>query len=115
MAHRGVARGAAACLAGVMAAAWPQGCRTPPPPQGSDPPAATTPAPTPTPIGTDGSGAGVPGGIAGSMLGGLPDPDPSRPPERVGGRVKAPRKLRHVEPVLPEAARQAGVEGIVLV
>lgn len=35
-------------------------------------------------------------------------------PARVGGDVRPPRKLRHVPPVYPPAARQARIEGEVL-
>ena len=34
---------------------------------------------------------------------------------RVGGSVSAPQKIRDVPPVLPEAARQAGIRGAVIV
>lgn len=38
------------------------------------------------------------------------------PPEpvRVGGSLKSPTKIKHVDPVLPDAARQAGVFGMVI-
>lgn len=36
-------------------------------------------------------------------------------PLRVGGTIREPRKTRDVPPVMPEAARQAGVIGIVIV
>jgi protein TonB len=51
---------------------------------------------------------------------GLPDTPAGRSsgagpgPVRVGGRIEAPRKLRHVDPVYPELARRAGVTGIVI-
>ncbi len=34
-------------------------------------------------------------------------------PVRIGGNIKAPKKLRHVDPVYPPAMLEAGVEGIV--
>jgi TonB family protein len=43
---------------------------------------------------------------------------PSRPvdgPVRVGGTIREPRKIKDVPPVMPEAARRAGVIGIVIV
>ena len=36
-------------------------------------------------------------------------------PVRVGGTIREPRKIKDVPPVMPEAARQAGVIGIVIV
>jgi Ca-activated chloride channel family protein len=33
---------------------------------------------------------------------------------RVGGKLKAPKRIRHVEPVYPEAARSARVQGVVI-
>ena len=51
-----------------------------------------------SPIG-DGSGAGTPG-----------PPGPLRP----GGDLQPPTKLRHVDPVYPELARRAGVQGVVV-
>ena len=42
---------------------------------------------------------------------------PSGPaaPVPVGGRIREPRKLRHVAPVYPEIARAARVQGVVVV
>jgi protein TonB len=60
---------------------------------------------------------GVPGGVVGGIIGGLPDappPPPSLEPVRVGGRVREPRKLKAVSPVYPEAARDARLEGVVV-
>jgi protein TonB len=36
-------------------------------------------------------------------------------PIRIGGAVSAPAKLRHVDPVYPELAKRAGVQGIVII
>ncbi|HLA77619.1 MAG TPA: energy transducer TonB [Vicinamibacteria bacterium] len=59
---------------------------------------------------------GVPGGVVGGVVGGLTDaPAPSAAPVRVGGLVKAPRKIRHVDPAYPTLALQARLEGIVIV
>ncbi len=60
---------------------------------------------------------GVPGGVVGGIVGGLPDAPPPPPvtPVRVGGAVREPRKLVHVAPVYPEAARQARIEGVVVI
>lgn len=54
---------------------------------------------------------------------GLPPPPPPPPPldqtlgnapVRVGGNVKAPTKTRDVRPVYPDEAREAGVQGVVI-
>lgn len=65
---------------------------TPPPPP---------PAPTP---GTE------------SPRGDAPPPPPPPPPTplRVGGGIREPRKIVNVPPVYPEAARTAGIEGVVI-
>jgi protein TonB len=60
---------------------------------------------------------GVPGGVVGGIIGGLPEAPPPAPalkPIRVGGRVQEPRKLRSVNPIYPEAARDARIEGVVI-
>jgi protein TonB len=36
-------------------------------------------------------------------------------PVRVGGDIKEPRKIKHVPPVYPEEAREAKVQGIVII
>lgn len=71
---------------------------------------------------------GVAGGVAGGVVGGVvggagggeaevkkeePPPPPDKP-VRVGGQIKAPKKLRDVPPVYPEVAKQARVEGVVI-
>lgn len=59
---------------------------------------------------------GVPGGVVGGVVGGLPQaPPPPQVAVRVGGRIKEPAKLKHVEPVYPELARVARVQGVVVV
>jgi protein TonB len=60
---------------------------------------------------------GVPGGIIGGVVGGLSGAAPvEEGPKtvRVGGAVKEPRKLKHVEPVYPELALRARLEGLVV-
>jgi protein TonB len=68
----------------------------------------------------------VPGGIERDIpedvLGGLingrsnapPPPPPKQEPVRVGGDIKAPRKINAAKPVYPEIARQARVQGVVI-
>jgi protein TonB len=65
--------------------------------------------------GADGVEGGVPGGVVGGIVGGLPDA-PAAPlqPVRVGGGIKEPKKLRHVDPVYPHIAAVARVQGIVV-
>jgi protein TonB len=58
---------------------------------------------------------GVPGGVVGGVVGGLPDaPPPPQQAVRVGGQIKEPKKLKDVKPVYPDIARQARVQGIVI-
>jgi TonB family protein len=68
-----------------------------------------------------GGPAGVgPGGVRSSLsFGVVPAPatagTPGSPqPVRVGGNIRAPQKIKHVDPVMPEMARQAGVRGMVI-
>lgn len=59
---------------------------------------------------------GVPGGVVGGVVGGLPDA-PAPPPQaaiRVGGQIKPPRKLKDVKPIYPDIAKQARVQGVVI-
>lgn len=70
------------------------------------------------PVGVEG---GVPGGVVGGVDGGVlgeekgPGRD-QRPPKavRVGGQIKEPKKLKSVLPVYPAIAKQARVQGIVI-
>ncbi|MCG6920756.1 MAG: energy transducer TonB [Acidobacteria bacterium] len=59
---------------------------------------------------------GVPGGVVGGIIGGLPEapPAPTLKPLRAGGLVREPQKLKGFAPVYPDAARNAGVEGVVI-
>src|SRR6185436_679188 len=64
-----------------------------------------------------GVAGGVPGGVVGGILGGVPKEEPPPPPDkpvRVGGQIKAPRKVRDSAPLYPEVAKQARVEGVVI-
>ena len=68
---------------------------------------------------------GVEGGTVGGTLGGQvggevggtgtePKPEPPAGPVRVGGNIKEPKKLRNVPPLYPEVAKQARVQGVVV-
>jgi protein TonB len=73
-----------------------------------------------------GVAGGVPGGVVGGVVGGAlgggevkkeeppPPPPPPDKPVRVGGQIKSPRKVRDTAPVYPEVAKQARVEGVVI-
>lgn len=60
-----------------------------------------------------GSEGGVVGGVIGGVGGAEPPPVPDGP-VRVGGQVKAPRKVKDAAPVYPEVAKQARVQGTVI-
>jgi protein TonB len=58
---------------------------------------------------------GVPGGVVGAVVGGLPLPrEPEVPIVKVGGEIREPKKLRHVNPTYPELAARARVQGTVV-
>jgi periplasmic protein TonB len=57
---------------------------------------------------------GVPGGVVGGVVGGLPDAPPPPAAVRVGGQIKEPKKLKNVAPVYPDIAKQARVQGVVI-
>jgi protein TonB len=56
---------------------------------------------------------GVPGGIVGGVEGGMPGA-PMPEPVRVGGEVQPPKKIKDVRPAYPMAARNARIEGTVI-
>jgi protein TonB len=65
--------------------------------------------------GAGGVEGGVPGGVVGGIVGGLPDaPPPPVQAVRVGGQIKEPKKLKNVPPVYPDIAKQARVQGVVI-
>jgi protein TonB len=47
-------------------------------------------------------------------VGGLPDAPPPPQAVRVGGQIKEPKKLKNVAPVYPDIAKQARVQGVVI-
>ncbi len=57
---------------------------------------------------------GVSGGVVGGVVGGRGEAPPPVQAVRVGGQVKEPKKLKHVPPVYPPIARQARVQGAVI-
>jgi periplasmic protein TonB len=115
----------------------------PPPPPPPAPRAPTQPKPMSTPVPTDntfkapietpeevkpeegidlgveggvpgGVEGGVPGGVVGGVVGGLPDAPPPPQAVRVGGQIKEPKKLKNVNPSYPDIAKQARVQGVVI-
>jgi protein TonB len=63
---------------------------------------------------------GVPGGVVGGVVGGLPEIPPPPPPPaprgpvRIGGQIQAPTLLHRVEPVYPQVAVDAHLQGMVI-
>ena len=62
---------------------------------------------------------GIPGGVVGGVLGGIPDAPPPPPPPplpkgpvRIGGQITQPALLHRVEPIYPDVAVAAGMQGI---
>src|SRR6202007_199104 len=70
---------------------------------------------------------GVPGGqlggVIGGVLSGMGHPNPPPPPKPVvhhgpylvGGRVQSPRMIRQIQPVYPTLAREARIQGAVVI
>jgi protein TonB len=58
---------------------------------------------------------GVTGGAAGGLLDAPPPPPPPPPPVRVGGQIKAPVRVKNVNPVYPSIAQSARVQGVVII
>jgi protein TonB len=63
---------------------------------------------------TAGVQGGIPGGVAGGVLGGVPEPEAPPAIVRVGGGIREPKKIRHVDPVYPDVAVAAHVRGTVV-
>ena len=96
--------------------------------------AASTSSPPPTPVieptavqaeepgDPGGSLSDTPGGVIGFDAGVTavtidpppPAPRQSTPPVRVGGTIRAPRKIHHVAPVYPAIAQSARITGVVI-
>jgi periplasmic protein TonB len=69
---------------------------------------------------------GTIGGVVGGVIGGVPEPEATPPPPpptqapapkgpvRVGGQIKEPSKIRNVPPAYPDVAKQARVQGVVV-
>jgi TonB family protein len=55
-----------------------------------------------------------PGAVVGGVVGSRPLPPPRPNAVRIGGAIKEPRNLKHVNPVYPDIARQARVQGVVI-
>jgi len=108
----------------------------PPPPQAAAPPPVVEVNPTAAPVeapseirpetgieaGFESAGVvgGLEGGVVGGITGGIPEPPPPPPPPptqpvRVGGNIKPPQKVKHVNPVYPPIAQSARVQGIVII
>jgi protein TonB len=67
-----------------------------------------------------GVAGGIPGGVVGGIIGGLPEAPPPPPPPpplpkgpvRVGGQITQPALLYRVEPIYPNIAVAARIQGI---
>jgi protein TonB len=58
---------------------------------------------------------GVASGVGGGLLDAPPPPPPPPPPVRVGGQIKAPVRVKNVNPVYPSIAQSARVQGVVII
>jgi len=128
-------------MAAFVVAAPPVPPPPPPPPPPTDTPpravethpdAAPVEAPSriePEPVGdvveaTSGVEGGVSGGVFGGIVTGLgaapppppppPPPAPPRDPMRIGGDIRPPVLVHRVEPIYPDLAARARVEGTVI-
>jgi periplasmic protein TonB len=81
----------------------------------------------PPDVGAAGVVGGVPGGIAGGSAGGVlggiiggtgggmpPPPKPSQQRVRIGGNVQAAKMVRQIQPLYPQIAKTAHVQGTVI-
>jgi len=58
---------------------------------------------------------GVPGGVQGGVQGGVAPNGPAGPKRiRIGGEVQAPKIIAKIQPVYPNEARTAGIQGTVI-
>ena len=66
-------------------------------------------------VGVAGGTGGVVGGVLGGIIGPPPPPKPvQRAPLRVGGNVQAANLIRKIDPVYPQIAKTAHVQGTVV-
>ena len=83
---------------------------------GAEPPFPSAgPLPPTVDHGVTGVPSGVEGGAVGGVVGGLPEAPRPDQAVRVGGQIKEPKRLVDVRPVYPDIAKQARVQGIVIV
>lgn len=78
---------------------------------GLAPPSPPAPPPPPSAPGGGGVTGGVPGGVV------VAEPPAAPPPPqavRVGGAIKEPKRLKNVPPAYPDIAKQARVQGVVI-
>src|SRR3989337_1810442 len=57
----------------------------------------------------------TPSGMAAFVAAPPPPPPPPPPPVRVGGQIKAPVRVKNVNPVYPSIAQSARVQGVVII
>jgi len=126
----------AGAAAAIMLVMMNSGAFSPVPPVRDTPPVAQAPPPdAPTDVpeagpdvppeaepartkpGKIGDSTSRPGASLGSRVGGLaeaPPPPPPSMPIRVGGQIKPPTRIRNVQPIYPQIAQSARVQGVVI-
>jgi len=107
----------------AVAAVAPRAQKAPPPSPGLRAPVEVPERVVPEDAGDlaapAGEAGGVEGGVPGGVVGGVVEtlPEPPAPPRivHVGGSVREPTKVKHVNPVYPDVAARAMVQGNVVV